>query len=333
MHPSVFLNPLPRINMPYRTGQLINEDFLLLKATVEETKKGKKYIKFSVRDSDGTEIEHCKRWDCSEVPTESVLHIIGKVDEYNGHQHIVASKWTCGSRSVEDFSPKAPWSLSGENLMSQFKKLFTLIRDKDLQDWTREFVFYWEKNEFPTGKNGASIVNATAAISIHHAYQHGWLEHVLEVIHICLKYRDIFENVKILNKKEGDLLIAGAYLHDIGKLFQFKCTDGVYEFSDLCKAYGWHSNAEQIIGSNMLHMYCAKEEFPPGGTDTVYALNNMIISHHGNQYSIGNSTYIISRLLHFADHTSADINRMSRNLHDKNEVERDKVHESYMRIK
>jgi hypothetical protein len=59
----------------------------------------------------------------------------------------------------------------------------------------------------------------------------------------------------------------------------------------------------------------------------------MIISHHGNEFSIGNSTTIISRLLHFADHISADANRMHRNLYNNNEVERDKVRESYMRIK
>ncbi len=193
-------------------------------------------------------------------------------------------------------------------------------------------MFYWELNGFPDGP-GADILNATAAISIHHAYQHGWVEHVFEVVEISYAYREIFEKIGILSEKEGDLLLAGAFLHDVGKLFQFKCTNGVYEYSDLCKAYGWHSNAEQIIGSNMLLLYCTKEEFPPGGMESFYALNNMIISHHGNQHSIGNSTYIISRLLHFADHVSADVNRMAKNLSDKDEVERDKVRENYMRIK
>lgn len=318
--------------MPYRTGQLINEDFLLLKASVEETKKGKKYIKFNVRDADGTEIENCKRWDCSAIPDFAVLHIIGKIDEYAGQKHIIANKWAHGQRPVEDFAPKAKWDLDGGKLLDDFRSNLHLIKHKTLREWVKAFIFYWEKNGFPDGR-GADILNATAAVTIHHAYQHGWLEHVLEVVQICSKYRDIFENVDVLSEKEGDLLIAGAFVHDVGKLFQFKCTNGVYEFSDLCKAYGWHSNAEQIIGSHMLLTYCIKEEHPPGGIESFYALNNMIISHHGNQHSIGNSTYIISRLVHFADHTSANINRMSKNLHDKNEVERDKIRESYMRIK
>ncbi|NIS23575.1 HD domain-containing protein, partial [candidate division KSB1 bacterium] len=176
------------------------------------------------------------------------------------------------------------------SVLERLKEGFDLIRHKELSKWTRKFVFYWELNGFPDGP-GADILNATAAISIHHAYQHGWVEHVFEVVEISYAYREIFEKIGILSEKEGDLLLAGAFLHDVGKLFQFKCTNGVYEYSDLCKAYGWHSNAEQIIGSNMLLLYCTKEEFPPGGMESFYALNNMIISHHGNQHSIGNSTY------------------------------------------
>lgn len=320
--------------MGYRTGQLINEDFLLLKASVEETKRGKKYIKFSVRDHGGTEIEQCKRWDCSEIPKWPVLHIVGKVDEFAGNQHIIADKWECGKRSVGEFSPKAPWKLDGKALLKEFDEGLGSILNVNLRKWTKDFVFYWEKHGFPKpcDSSGVDIENAPAGIVIHHAYQHGWLEHVLEVAAICEKLSNIYGEAGFISEKECDLLMSGAFIHDVGKLFQFKCTNGVYEYTDLCKAYGWHSNAEQIIGSNMLLLYCTKEEFPPGEMNVFYALNNMIISHHGNQFSIGNSSYIISRLLHFADHISADANRMHRNLYDKNEVDRDKVRESYMRI-
>jgi 3'-5' exoribonuclease len=321
--------------MEYKTGQFVDEDFLLLKASVEETKHGKKYVKFNVRDHMGEEIEQCKKWDCSDIPNWSVVHIVGKMDEYANSQHIIAKSWELGKRSVGEFSPKAPWPIDGKELLDKFKAGFHLIENKDLRVWTRDFIFYWEQHGFPETDCSpwADMLNATAAISIHHAYQHGWLEHVWEVVSISNRFREIYEGLGVISKKEGDLLTAGAFLHDIGKLFQFKCTNGVYEFSDVCKACGWNSNAEQIIGSNMLMLYCSKEGFPPGTSEVFYALNNMIISHHGNQHSIGNSTYIISRLLHFADHVSADANRMHRNLYDKTEVERDKVRESYMRIK
>lgn len=320
--------------MGYRTGQLINEDFLLLRASVEETKRGKRYVKFNVRDHSGTEIEQCKKWDCSKIPEFPVLHIIGKIDEYAGNQHIIADRWEAGKRAIGEFSPKAPWKLDGEDLFGKLREGLKEIRNEDLRQWVSDFVVYWEKHGFPDPERGVGvdIVNAPAAISIHHAYQHGWLEHVLEVVYVCLKLREIYERSKQITEKEGDLLVSGAFIHDIGKLFQFKYEDGAYEFTNLCKAYGWQSNAEQIMGSNMLLLYCTKEKFPPGGVSIFYALNNMIISHHGNQFSIGNSTYIISRLLHFADHISADANRMLKNLYDKDEVERDKIRESYMRI-
>lgn len=319
--------------MEYRKGQLIDDNFLLLTASVEDTRRGKKYVKFNLRDRFGTEIEQCKKWDCEKIPKWTVIRIIGKVDEFNKQIHIVAKEWEHGACSVEEFAPKAPWELNGELLLNKFRECFGLIKDEALREWIQKFIFHWEENGFPKGEAEADILNATAAIKIHHAYQHGWLEHVYEVIQISSRFREIYEKIGILSEKEGDLLIAGAFIHDVGKLFQFKCTDGIYEFSDLCKAYGWHSNAEQIIGSNMLVQYCTMEGYPLDKLEIFYALNNMIISHHGNQYSIGNSTYIISRILHFADNASADVNRMSGNLSNKDEVERDKIRESYMRIK
>ena len=107
--------------MKYRVGQVVDEDFLLLKASVEETKGGKKYIKFNVRDCTGEEIEQCKKWDCCYVPDWRVVHIIGKIDEYAGSQHIIAKSWGCGEKSVGEFSPGAPSEINGKELFDKFK--------------------------------------------------------------------------------------------------------------------------------------------------------------------------------------------------------------------
>ena len=144
------------------------------------------------------------------------------MDEYLGNKHIIATQWECGTRQVGEFSPKAPWELNGDKLLEKFKESFLLIRDEELQDWTRKFVFYWEKNGFPTGGDGADILNATAGISIHHAYQHGWLEHVWEVISLSAKHRELYEGNGIISKKEGDLLIVGAFVHRLSPAGRYR---------------------------------------------------------------------------------------------------------------
>lgn len=318
--------------MEYTVGDVINQDFLILKSSVEKTKKGKSYIKFDVRDENGIEFTSCKMWDSSVLPKHPVMAIFGKVDEYEGQRHIIAKGWGKGEKSIEAFSPRAPWPLDGKKLWEKFSEKQELIRNEELQDWIREFILFWTENDFPSMKpGGADLVNATGAISLHHSYKNGWLEHTIEVVDLCNAIASVCGST--VHDWEKDLLLAGAFIHDIGKLFQIEYRDGFYQYTKACKAYGWCSNAEQIMGTSMILAFSINNRYPPGGPNAYYALINMIASHHGNQYSIGNPIYIISKILHHADHVSANVNRMQLNLHDKDEVDRDKVRESYMRIK
>ena len=60
-----------------------------------------------------------------------------------------------------------------------------------------------------------SYKSSTAAVKYHHAYQGGLLEHSLNVANICDRMTQIYDN---LNR---DLLIAGALLHDVGKIKEY----------------------------------------------------------------------------------------------------------------
>jgi 3'-5' exoribonuclease len=69
-------------------------------------------------------------------------------------------------------------------------------------------------------QNREQLLALPAAKSNHHAYLSGYLEHVLNVTRTCChladKYADLYSDLDPpLNK---DLVIAGAVLHDIGKL-------------------------------------------------------------------------------------------------------------------
>lgn len=318
----------------YNPGNRIDDDFLILKASVERTGKGKEYVKFDVRDKDGTELENCKRWNCNS-PMQGVVRIVGKADIYNEQIHIIADKWCRGTSSIDDFSLKPPWTLpSGENLYQELLKEMLSIGNQDMLAWLKKFLEHVRIRSFPgheTNEDPERIYSATGAISIHHGYQSGWVEHTLEVTQISKMLAIIYKNT--LNLREIDLLIIGAVIHDVGKLYQFETVDGVYKYSKLCKVYGFNSNAEQLIGSHILLSYCLENNPPLNDWDNYFVLNNIICSHHGNQFSIAPAVYRISKLVHFADHISADMNRMSGNLKNKDEIDRDKVRESYLKVK
>lgn len=56
---------------------------------------------------------------------------------------------------------------------------------------------------------------APAAISMHHAYRHGLLEHTVHMLRACRALLPLYPQV------DADLAIAGVILHDIGKLEEY----------------------------------------------------------------------------------------------------------------
>jgi len=63
---------------------------------------------------------------------------------------------------------------------------------------------------------GAQFRTGTAAISMHHAYRHGLLEHTTHMVRAARALLPLYPQV------DADLAIAGILLHDIGKLEEYQ---------------------------------------------------------------------------------------------------------------
>ncbi|MGE5437177.1 MAG: HD domain-containing protein, partial [Syntrophothermus sp.] len=73
--------------------------------------------------------------------------------------------------------------------------------------------------------------NMPAGKAWHHSYIHGLLEHTLEIIKICDLLADFHPEVN------RDILIAGAMLHDYGKIEELSF-DNMFEYTDKGKLLG-----------------------------------------------------------------------------------------------
>ena len=115
-------------------------------------------------------------------------------------------------------------------------------------------------------ENEARLRLWPAARQVHHAYRAGLLEHLLKIMEIAA----------LLAERYGarrDLLIAGALLHDIGKLRELNYQIAV-DYSVEGNLVG-----HIVIGVGMLRdAIRAMPEFPP---DLAIELEHMILSHHG----------------------------------------------------
>jgi 3'-5' exoribonuclease len=107
-----------------------------------------------------------------------------------------------------------------------------------------------------------------AARQIHHAYRSGLLEHILKIMEVSLFLADQY-------KARRDLLIAGALLHDIGKLRELSY--------DTTTDYTVEGNliGHIVIGVGMLRDAAA--DFPEVPPELVMEIEHLILSHHGAQ--------------------------------------------------
>jgi 3'-5' exoribonuclease len=105
-----------------------------------------------------------------------------------------------------------------------------------------------------------------AARTIHHAYRSGLLEHVLQIMKVSLFLADEYG-------ARRDMLIAGALLHDIGKLREMSY-DTTTEYTVEGNLVG-----HLVIGVGMLHE--VTREHPDLPEELVTELEHLILSHHG----------------------------------------------------
>ena len=106
-----------------------------------------------------------------------------------------------------------------------------------------------------------------AARQVHHAYRGGLLEHVLKIM-------DVVDVLAGFYQADRDLLIAGALLHDIGKLHELDY-DVTTEYSVEGNLLGHIS-----IGARMLRD--AARDDPRMSADLLTQIEHLILSHHGS---------------------------------------------------
>lgn len=110
---------------------------------------------------------------------------------------------------------------------------------------------------------------APAAKLWHHNYLGGLAEHTLSLVKLCHR---LHQHYPQLNQ---DILIAGALLHDLGKIYEME-TKGFINYSTEGRLLGHISIACEVVSDKIRTI----EDFP----DTIkQQLLHCILSHHGKQ--------------------------------------------------
>lgn len=133
------------------------------------------------------------------------------------------------------------------------------------------------------------LKRAPAAMTMHHAYIGGLLEHVVSLIELMHLVASHYPEL------DRDLLLAGVVLHDVGKIEELSCARG-FDYTTEGRLLGHMALGQAIVRRKVE----AIADFPrPLAT----VIEHLILSHHGS-YEFGSPRLPLTReavALHFLD--------------------------------
>lgn len=274
----------------YREGDRVFDIYLCKFKQSAMTKNGKPFENIILQDKTGT-IDG-KIWEpnsagIGDFDVFDYIEVYGEVNSFQGANQINIKrirKCQEGEYNPSDYLP-----VSKKNIEDMFGEILSYIK-KIKNPYIKKLLesFFVEDKEFIK-----AFKSSSAAKSVHHGFVGGLLEHTLSVTKLCDYYVSAYP---VLN---GDLLLAAAMLHDIGKTRELSLFPQ-NDYTDEGQLLG-----HIVIGSEMIGEKIGKiPDFPK---KVAGEIKHCILSHHGEyEYGSPKKPAIIEAVaLNFADNTDA----------------------------
>lgn len=247
-------------------GDRVDEQFLVKSARLSETRAGKPYLILTVMDRSG-ELSG-PIWDNAEHFQEicqpgQFIHVKGAVQSYREKLQLKVDEVVKVAKDEVDLADFLQATLHDRSEMAaELQVLARSIQNPYLKKLLNHF--------FKKGEVWQRFQEAPAAKGIHHAYIGGLLEHSLSMAKVADMLADHYTGV------DRSLLVAGALLHDLGKIEELYMENGLIDYTDRGRLKG-----HLVIGSEMVGKVAAQiRDFPE---ELLERLQHLILSHHGRQ--------------------------------------------------
>lgn len=275
-----------------KAGTDVEDIFVLSAKNLAQKRDGNPYLQIELADKTG----HIKGvvWDHIEeinarVTTGDHVRAKGAISEYKGQlQFVVKQMRPC---EPEGFDPADFLPATARNVDRMLVSLQTRIDAMADDDYRRLLKAFFEDSDIVE-----RIKQAPAAKKMHHAYLGGLLEHTLSMVLLADQIAGHYSGV------DRDLLIAGAVLHDIGKIRELAYQSAI-DYTDEGRLVSHIVIAAELIDRKLATL----GEFPP---EKAVLIKHLVISHHGSR-SLGSPEppkTIEAVLLNYIDEMDAKVN-------------------------
>lgn len=250
-----------------------DEVFLVRSKDLRTTSQGGLYIHAVLADKTGQ--LPARMWQATEsifeaLPEGGFMRFKGRAENYKGSLQFIIDAIRLadpGTFDVADFLPTTKNDI--EKMWTRTRELLSGIRHPELKALIDEFLA--DKDLMTRFRR------APAAINMHHAYIGGLLEHTLNLLEIAIRVMPLYPRLS------QDLVVAGLFLHDIGKAKELACdtclgyTDEGQLVGHIVQAANWIDRKADAVAAK------TGKPFP---NELRWVLQHIVLSHHG-QYEFG----------------------------------------------
>lgn len=237
--------------------------YLVEESNFKQTRNNKFFIQLVLRDRTGS--IRAVRWEASQALYDSFapqdfLRVSGRVEEFQQHLQIVVDsleKLAADEIHHEDFLPVSP--RPADEMELELEATVASVADPHIRALLTSFL---EDKNLRSG-----ILRCPAGKVLHHAYIGGLLEHILSLANAA---KILSRHYRRLNP---DVLIAAAFLHDIGKVRELTFS-GAFNYTDEGQLLGH-------IGIGLLMVEEKAKGIPGFPHELLTHLLHIIASHHG----------------------------------------------------
>lgn len=268
----------------FEVGEIFTGFFVIRNRDLRSRRNGMLYLTIEFGDRSGRLKGNI--WDDAEMlfeqlTVDTVVKVKGMIETYQGNKQVTI-KQIRQARDEDEFDhsnflPVTEMDIEGG--IEKLRRIASALTNADLRELLNLFL------------NDDNIIEglrqAPGGKLWHHNRLGGLLEHTHGVLRLCRMMGRFYP------ESDGDLLTAGAILHDIGKIEEFKYKMS-FDYTDRGRLVG-----HIVIGAEWVTERARQiEGFPP---DLLDRLVHLVLSHQGEFGSPVQPSTREAFILHYAD--------------------------------
>ena len=278
-----------------KPGEPVDDVFLLVGNELKSTRRDALYLDLEFMDRSGSITG--RLWDATPEVYEAFapdefVRVKGTTEQYRGELQInvrMLSQPDAAKLRLRDFLPQS--ERDPKEMEAELREILSGVEDPDYRRLIDAF--------FADEQATSALRTAPAAVTNHHAYLGGLLEHTLSMAQVAAFVAEHYPDVR------RDLLLTGVLFHDIGKVDELRY-NRAFQYSSPGSLIG-----HLTLGAFYVRELAANlEDFPE---EKLNHILHLILSHHGSR-EFGSPVLPMTPeafALHFIDNLDAKLRTVS----------------------